>query len=50
MINSVCDKIDVNAGLAGSESWSMVDAGIYSNACDGGAVPIMDFEEKLQLQ
>ena len=41
---------NVNAGkFAGSEPWSVVNAGIISHPGGVGAVPVMDFEEKLQL-
>ena len=50
MRNSVYNAYNVNAGkFAGSEPRSMVDAGVYSHSGGAGVVPVMDFEEKLQL-
>ena len=41
---------NVNAGkIAGSEPWSVVNAGIYLHSSGVGAVPVINFEEKLQL-
>ena len=40
--------VRTGAGIfTGSEPWSVVNAGIYSGGT--GAVPVIDFEEKLQL-
>ena len=48
--NSFYNAYNVNAGkFAGSKLWSVVDAGIYSYSGGAGAVPVMNFEEKLQL-
>ena len=51
MVISVYSANNVNAGkTAGSEQRSVVDAGIYSHSCGAGAVSVMNFWEKLQLQ
>ena len=50
MTKSVCNTSDVNADkFAGSEPWSVVNAGIYLHSGGAGAVTVMDFEKKLQL-
>ena len=50
MIKPVYNTANVNAGkCAGSEPWSVVNAGIYSHSGGAGAVPVINFEEKLQL-
>ena len=49
VVNSVYSANNVNAGkIAGSEQRSVVDAGIYSHSVAAGAVPVMNFWEKLQ--
>ena len=48
VVNLVYDTNNVNAGkFAGSEPWSVVNAGIYSHSGGAGAVPVMDFEGKV---
>ena len=50
VVNSFYNTYNVNAGkFAGSEPWSVVDAGIYSHSGGAVVVPVMDFKEKLQL-
>ena len=50
VVNSFYNAYNVNAGkFPGSEPRSMVDTGVYSHSGGGaGAVPVMDFEEKLR--
>ena len=49
VVNLVYSANNVNAGkIAGSEQRSVVDAGIYSHSGGAGAVPVMNFGEKLQ--
>ena len=41
---------NVNAGkFSRSEPWPVVNAGFYLHSGGAGAVPVMDFIEKLQL-
>ena len=48
MVNSLYKKTNVIAGtFAGSESFSVVNAGIHSHSGGAGAVPVMDFEGKV---
>ena len=50
VVNPSYNTNHVNAGkITGSGPWSVVNAGIYSHSSGVGAVPVMDFEEKLQL-
>ena len=50
VVNSAYSVNNVNAGkIVGSEQRSVVDAGIYSHSGGAGAVPVMNFGEKLQL-
>ena len=48
VVSSVYNTNNVNAGkFAGSEPWSVVNAGICSHSSGAGAVPVMDFEGKV---
>ena len=50
MVNSAYSANNVNAcKIAGSEQRSVVTAGIYSHSGGVGAVPVMNFGEKLQI-
>ena len=49
VVNSSYNTSNVNSGkIAGSEPWSVVNAGVYSHSSGVCAVPVMGFEEKLQ--
>ena len=50
MVNSLDATYSVNADkFAGSDPLSVVNAGIYSHSGGAGVVPVMDFQENLQL-